>query len=643
MASFPDANDGSVPTRITVKCCHGDCTEPAAYGVPLCFLHLKYHNAPIMSIFNKNKRHNNDNNKEDQSTASDDSPAASLESSSKPTSAGPPVTSNSRTEPIRKRLDGRATARKTINLPRASPMAPITRRPNQPGSSSTLNGETLPSEPSRKKRRVDPSITTGDETGTPTSGFGPPGHPLRDSRSNRDVSGSGKSTRGLRETPASSFYGHSPTASEVSKTRTPVVELRNLLTADKEQTPGSEPSKSKTPVPVVEPSPKVFNQGPARYWEEHRAMLTSPTGPQLAHERQLHEEQAMKAPAVSTSFDGTYDISGSTVTPGSQQPNTHSVSSHQSPFAMSTQSMSSGSSSGTLAPQMQKHLLRLYSENQSQLMGQDLNLDTGEGLNAPNQRRVLFPGAAQAASQNTRSQAKHTHTVEQPAVARRLLRCIKRDIQANTNETPNAESEALPVDERRRWLLSVDAQPVFDNLIYSQSAAQLAPPQNVHLPPRTEPPEPRGAPLFAALNPHSHWCRPRSKSWFEKKESEIESREDRKERFGMAVESLAISRREEAAANPAPALARDLLPVQVNGRSRGKSNAKRPSRGGESGHANGLSKNTAALARMRSQFDAWDIQVWEKDKEQTRKDEETAQAVVPSVPGKRARRKANIR
>ncbi|TLD21214.1 hypothetical protein PspLS_09160 [Pyricularia sp. CBS 133598] len=642
MASFPDANDGSVTERITVKCCHGDCTESAAYPTPLCCLHLKYHSAPLISIFNKNKKHNNDNNKEDQSTTSDDSPAASLESS-KPASAGPPVTSNSRTEPNRKRLDGRATARKTINLPRASPMAPITRRPNQPSSSSALNGETLPSEPSRKKRRVDPSSTTGDETGTPTSGFGPAGHPLRDSRSSRDVSGSGKSARGLRETPASSFYGHSPTVSEVSKTRSPIVELRDLIPTDKEQMPGSEPSKAKQPVPVVEPSPKVFNQGPAKYWEEHRAMLTSPTGPQLAHERQLHEEQAMKAPAVSASFDGTYDISGSTVTPGSQQPNAHSVSSHQSPFAMSTQSMSSGSSSGTLAPQMQKHLLRLYSENQSQLTGQDLNLDTSDGLNAPNQRRVLFPGATQVASQNTRSQAKHKQNVEQPAVARRLLRCIKRDIQTNTNETSNAESEALPVEERRRWLLSVDAQPVFDNLIYSQSAAQLAPPQNVHLPPRTEPPEPRAAPLFAALNPHSHWCRPRSKAWLEKKESEIESREDRKGRFGMAVESLAVSRREEVAANPAAVLARDPLPVQANGRSRGKSNAKRPSRGGESGHANGLSKNTAALARMRSQFDAWDTQVWEKDKEQTRKDEETAQAVLPSVPAKRARRKPNGR
>ncbi|TLD08365.1 uncharacterized protein PgNI_07714 [Pyricularia grisea] len=643
MASFPDANDGSVPTRITVKCCHGECAESAAYGFPLCFIHLKLHNAPpFISMFNKNKKHN-DNNKEDQSTASEDSPAGSLESSSKPISTAPPVTSNSRIEPIRKRLDGKATARKTINLPRASPMAPITRRPSQPAGSSALNGEALPSEPSRKKRRVDPSSTTGDAIGTPASSFGPAGHPIRDSRSNRDVSGSGKSTRGLRETPASSFYGHSPTVSEVSKTRTPIVELRDLLSADKEQTPGSEPSKAKAPVPVVEASPKVFNQGPAKYWEEHRAMLTSPTGPQLAHERQLHEEQAMKAPAVLTSFDGTYDISGSTITPGSQQPNTHSVNTHHSPFSMSTQSMSS-SSSDTLAPQMQKHLLRLYSENQSQLTGQDLNLDTGQGgLNAPNQRRVLFPGATQDASQNTRSQAKHTHNVEQPAVARRLLRCIKRDTQASTTEMSNAESELLPVEERRRWLLSVDAQPVFDNLIYSQSAAQLAPPQSVHLPPRTEPPEPRGAPLFAALNPHSHWCRPRSKTWLEKKESEIESREDRKGRFGMAVESLATSRREEAAANPAPALARDPLPVQANGRSRGKSNAKRPSRGGESGHANGLSKNTAALARMKSQFDAWDIQVWEKDKEQTRKEEEMAQAFPSSVPGKRVRRKANGR
>ncbi|TLS28552.1 hypothetical protein PpBr36_01927 [Pyricularia pennisetigena] len=594
-------------------------------------------------MFNKNKNYHNDNDnsKEDQSTASDDSPAASRESS-KPTSGGLPVMSNSRAEPIRKRLDGRATARKTINLPRASPMAPITSRPSQASSSSALNGDTLPSEPSRKKRRVDPSSTTGDETGTPASGFGPAGHPLRDSRSNRDLFGSGKSTRGLRETPASSFYGHSPTVSEVSKNRTPVVELRDLLQADKEQTPGSEPSNSKAPAPVVEPSPKVFNQGPAKYWEEHKAMLTSPTGPQLTHERQLHEEQAMKAPAVSTSFDGTYDISGSTVTPGSQQPNTHSVNSHQSPFSISSQSMSSGGSSDTLAPQMQKHLLRLYSENQSQHTGQDLSLDTGQGLNVSNQRRVLFPGATQAASQNPKSQAKHTHNVEQPAVARRLLRCIKRDIQASTNETSNAESEALPVEERRRWLLAVDAQPVFDNLIYSQSAAQLAPPRNVHLPPRTEPPEARSAPLFAALNPQSHWCRPRSKAWLEKKESEIESRADRKERFGMAIESLAVRRREEATANPAPALARDPFPVQANGRSRGKSNAKRPSRGGESGHAtNGLSKNTSALARMRAQFDAWDIQVWEKDKEQTRKDEEMAQAVLSSVPGKRARRKGN--
>lgn len=611
-----------------VKCCHGACQIPAAQGFPLCPPHLRFHH-------NRNKRQpespssvihkNNTTADKDQLTAAD-SHVAAVFGSPNPTSTELAATSTARPEPPRKRLDGRATARKSSNsASRAPSMTSTTQRPMQSESSPALTATRLLDEPSRKKRRIEPSTTIGEEVSAAYPGVSTTGQPPRELRSNRETSLNGG--RGLRETPPSSFYGQKPHANGTAKGKAATVEDEYVLPTDKGRPTASESQIAKGPAPVIDSSPKVFNQDLAKYWEEHQAAFTSTTGNQAAHERQLHEEQAFQPPSTPAVINNPQRVAGPTITPCDQRPKTPSVSTHQSQFSMSAQSADSGDNSGTLAPQMQRHLLRIYTANQFQVSGQGPDPGKGRDSEPSNQRRSLVVDPTTSPSHRTRLQAKTTRDVETPVTAaERLLRAIKRDIQAGSNIPINAEAEAevLPVEERRRWLNTVDAQPVFDRLIYSQGAAQLAPPRNVHLPPRTEPLEPRDAPLFAALDPHIHWCWKRPGPWLAEKKSEIQSSEDRKGRFGMAEKSLAIRRRQEDIRNPASAVARDppLPAQQPNGRSRGKSNGKRSSRGAETGHLQSSNKNTTALARMRAQFDAWDAHVWEKDKEQTRRDEQ---------------------
>lgn len=97
-----------------------------------------------------------------------------------------------------------------------------------------------------------------------------------------------------------------------------------------------------------------------------------------------------------------------------------------------------------------------------------------------------------------------------------------------------------PPLEQQRQRLAESAQVLeqLDAFIYGQPSAS-EPPAGVNLPsPELLNPQDRDAPYFAHIDPRTHWTRPHTEAWYEKKEREIKERGGRKANLGKAAERI---------------------------------------------------------------------------------------------------------
>lgn len=106
-------------------------------------------------------------------------------------------------------------------------------------------------------------------------------------------------------------------------------------------------------------------------------------------------------------------------------------------------------------------------------------------------------------------------------------------LSASPKSRPDAITHAHPSEKPRQSLTEKDTSNL-DSFVYAQSLQ--SPPEGALIN-RAEPRRQESV-LYAALDPRTHWMRPHSEAWYQKKEEEIRARGGRKANFGKAAQRM---------------------------------------------------------------------------------------------------------
>ena len=93
-----------------------------------------------------------------------------------------------------------------------------------------------------------------------------------------------------------------------------------------------------------------------------------------------------------------------------------------------------------------------------------------------------------------------------------------------------------PLEKQRQRLTETHDISVLDSLVYGQEGSSQPPP-GVRVTASHEPAKRRNV-FYGQIDPRTHWTRPRSDQWYEKKEEEIKARGGRKANFGKAAQRM---------------------------------------------------------------------------------------------------------
>ncbi|KAI3393805.1 hypothetical protein diail_3626 [Diaporthe ilicicola] len=100
-----------------------------------------------------------------------------------------------------------------------------------------------------------------------------------------------------------------------------------------------------------------------------------------------------------------------------------------------------------------------------------------------------------------------------------------------------------PLEKQRQRLAESHDISALDRLIYGQNGSSQPPP-GVREPAEHEPHK-RENVFYGHIDPRTHWTRPHSDEWYEKKEQEIKARGGRKANFGKAAQRMREQRLKE--------------------------------------------------------------------------------------------------
>lgn len=100
-----------------------------------------------------------------------------------------------------------------------------------------------------------------------------------------------------------------------------------------------------------------------------------------------------------------------------------------------------------------------------------------------------------------------------------------------------------PLEKQRQRLTEAHDTSALDRFIYGQEGSSQPPPGVVATAKRE--PSKRENVFYGHIDPRTHWTRPRSDEWYQKKEEEIQARGGRKANFGKAVQRMREQRLKE--------------------------------------------------------------------------------------------------
>lgn len=100
-----------------------------------------------------------------------------------------------------------------------------------------------------------------------------------------------------------------------------------------------------------------------------------------------------------------------------------------------------------------------------------------------------------------------------------------------------------PLEKQRQHLIETRDISALDRFIYGQEGSSHPPP-GLRATGEHEPVK-RGNVFYGHIDPRTHWTRPRSDEWYERKEEEIKSRGGRKANFGKAAQRMREQRLKE--------------------------------------------------------------------------------------------------
>ncbi|POS73845.1 hypothetical protein DHEL01_v207762 [Diaporthe helianthi] len=100
-----------------------------------------------------------------------------------------------------------------------------------------------------------------------------------------------------------------------------------------------------------------------------------------------------------------------------------------------------------------------------------------------------------------------------------------------------------PLEKQRQLLTDAHDASALERFIYGQEGSSQPPP-GVAATAEREPPK-RENVFYGHIDPRTHWTRPRSGEWYQKKEEEIQARGGRKANFGKAVQRMREQRLKE--------------------------------------------------------------------------------------------------
>lgn len=100
-----------------------------------------------------------------------------------------------------------------------------------------------------------------------------------------------------------------------------------------------------------------------------------------------------------------------------------------------------------------------------------------------------------------------------------------------------------PLEKQRQRLTETHDISALDRLIYGQEGSSQPPP-GVRAPAEHEPHK-RGNVFYGHIDPRTHWTRPHSDEWYERREEEIKARGGRKANFGKAAQRMREQRQKE--------------------------------------------------------------------------------------------------
>lgn len=112
-------------------------------------------------------------------------------------------------------------------------------------------------------------------------------------------------------------------------------------------------------------------------------------------------------------------------------------------------------------------------------------------------------------------------------------------VSASPHSQLKAITRTPPMEKQRRSLVQ-ERVSNFENFIYAQSDTSQPPPGGQSI--RRLELKRQKTVLYAPIDPRSHWTRPHSEAWYQRKEEEIRARGGRKANFGKATHRMKVQR-----------------------------------------------------------------------------------------------------
>lgn len=113
-------------------------------------------------------------------------------------------------------------------------------------------------------------------------------------------------------------------------------------------------------------------------------------------------------------------------------------------------------------------------------------------------------------------------------------------VSASPHSKLKAITRTPPMEKQRRSLVQEKVSDL-EKFIYAQSGTSQSPPAGAG-PIRRLQLKRQKTVLYAPIDPRSHWTRPHSEAWYQKKEEEIRARGGRKANFGKATQRMKAQR-----------------------------------------------------------------------------------------------------